>query len=960
MKKTLTHKRVWCKLAKKVLVQAAFAILCCLPAFAQQQVKGTVTDEKGNPLPGVTIHVKDGKSSASTDSKGEFTISVPSPSSVLMFSMVGYKTAEQTVKAGSSVTIRLTDNVSELQQIIVTGVFDSRKRLDASIAISTISAQQIKIQTPQSAADLLKNVPGVYVNSSAGEIRNQVAVRGTPTSNDVSIGYFYVSMQEDGLPVTNFTGANYGPDYFLRADATTARVEAVRGGSASITGSDAPGGLFNYTSKMGGAKFAGEAIVKYGLEGNSNPYYRADLNIGGPLNKTGDLTYDIGGFYRYSDGARYAGYPLNKGGQLKFNMVKKFGTGRIKLYGKFLDDKNGYFDFLPFTGYINPQPAADFSNNVTLAGPASQTLDFKYTPDGKVNHFQPSNLIHNLDRAIGLEYQQSLGNNWSITNNFKYSNKEATWNAAAPLGILSADGILFYGLQGLAGKFGTYNFTDLTTGQKMLTVVQSPNLSPTGQFLGINFTKTYNQLPNGQVQSAPVLFELANALHNKVKEVMEQFSVRKVVGKTTFNAGVYVGHSNISFVKGYAGQSFTTLEDKPHPLGLTYTNFSGAVTKVTDANGFTAYGSGYGSSAITNNRFDAFFGQSSPLTDRLTLDYGFRYNYNQFTGSSNNAVIDANATAAGGYDNNLLTYYDNNVYVSNTPFNINKTVKSLSYSAALNYKFSEEQAIYVRYSEGRKAPDLQSVTAVSSQAQADAVSFIPIHVVQAELGYKVQKGGFTGYFTPFYSDISNKPTFDYTQDVQVNTYYYTKAVFSEQRTIGVEMESVFNIGNHINVRGAVTLQHATSVVERHWNVGKPGPDDDQVVETRGGKVGLTPAVLTSITPSYRLNKFMTSLGWRYVGSSAANAANAFTLPGYSTFNYQAGYQLSSRLYANLNINNVFNSIGVTGWYAPGGFPGNLSPEALTKAQVAANPNATYGARPTQPRSYFLSLSYNFN
>lgn len=204
----------------------------------------------------------------------------------------------------------------------------------------------------------------------SSEIRNQVAVRGTPTSNDVSIGYFYVSMQEDGLPVTNFTGANYGPDYFLRADATTARVEAVRGGSASITGSDAPGGLFNYTSKTGGNKFAGEAIIKYGLEGNAHPYYRADLNIGGLLNKKGDLTYDAGGFYRYSDGARYAGYPLNKGGQLKFNVVKKFGSGRIKLYGKFLDDRNGYFDLIPFIGYTNPRPAADFQ--IMLPWPARQ------------------------------------------------------------------------------------------------------------------------------------------------------------------------------------------------------------------------------------------------------------------------------------------------------------------------------------------------------------------------------------------------------------------------------------------------------------------------------------------------------------------------------------------------------------------------------------------------------------
>src|SRR5438046_8636773 len=109
------------------------------------------------------------------------------------------------------------------------------------------------------------------------------------------------------------------------------------------------------------------------------------------------------------------------------------------------------------------------------------------------------------------------------------------------------------------------------------------------------------------------------------------------------------------------------------------------------------------------------------------------------------------------------------------------------------------------------------------------------------------------------------------------------------------MESVFNIGGHVNVRGAVTLQHATSVVERHWNLGNPGPADDQVAETRGGKVALTPAVLTSITPSYTLKKFMTSLGWRYVGSSAANAAHAFDLPGYSTFNYQRSEEHTSEL-----------------------------------------------------------------
>src|SRR5215216_347656 len=101
MKKTLTHKSVWCTLSKKMLVQAVLLLFCCSAVLAQQQVKGTVADEKGTPLPGVTVHVKDDKSSTTTDAKGNFSISVPSSSSILVFSMVGFKTAEQTAKTGS-------------------------------------------------------------------------------------------------------------------------------------------------------------------------------------------------------------------------------------------------------------------------------------------------------------------------------------------------------------------------------------------------------------------------------------------------------------------------------------------------------------------------------------------------------------------------------------------------------------------------------------------------------------------------------------------------------------------------------------------------------------------------------------------------------------------------------------------------------------------------------------------
>jgi iron complex outermembrane receptor protein len=203
----------------------------------------------------------------------------------------------------------------------------------------------------------------VYVNSSLGEVRNAVYSRGVSVgSNDGASGYYYVSLQEDRLPVTNVTFSNYGPDYFYRPDATLGKLEAVRGGTASILGNNAPGGIFNYISKQGGDTFSGEFRAKYGLEGDGkNPYYRGDLNLGGPLSKDKSWTYDIGGFYRYGTGAKDPGYPLNKGGQIKGNIVKKYKGGSIKIYGKYLDDHNGWFESTPTVGFTNPKPAPGFS-----------------------------------------------------------------------------------------------------------------------------------------------------------------------------------------------------------------------------------------------------------------------------------------------------------------------------------------------------------------------------------------------------------------------------------------------------------------------------------------------------------------------------------------------------------------------------------------------------------------------
>lgn len=57
-----------------------------------------------------------------------------------------------------------------------------------------------------------------------------------------------------------------------------------------------------------------------------------------------------------------------------------------------------------------------------------------------------------------------------------------------------------------------------------------------------------------------------------------------------------------------------------------------------------------------------------------------------------------------------------------------------------------------------------------------------------------------------------------------------------------------------------------------------------------------------------------------MGKRAANVSNAFELPVYNQTNLNLGYNLTSKLQLQVNINNLFNQLGVMGWSAPGGFP----------------------------------------
>ncbi len=90
-------------------------------ALAQDvQVRGTVADETGTPLPGVTILLKGTTTGTTTDLDGKYSISGPADG-VLVFSFIGYTPLEETIGNRSLIDVSLSPDLSDLEEIVVVG-----------------------------------------------------------------------------------------------------------------------------------------------------------------------------------------------------------------------------------------------------------------------------------------------------------------------------------------------------------------------------------------------------------------------------------------------------------------------------------------------------------------------------------------------------------------------------------------------------------------------------------------------------------------------------------------------------------------------------------------------------------------------------------------------------------------------------------------------------------------------
>lgn len=135
--------------------------------------------------------------------------------------------AAATPAAAATAAANPNDGAAQ-DEIVVTGTVRAERKLDTSLSISSVGAAAIAQVNPQSAADLIRFVPGIRSEASGGEGNANISVRGLPVASG---GGKFVQFQEDGIPVMTFGDVAFATaDTFVKVDYNIARVEALRGG----------------------------------------------------------------------------------------------------------------------------------------------------------------------------------------------------------------------------------------------------------------------------------------------------------------------------------------------------------------------------------------------------------------------------------------------------------------------------------------------------------------------------------------------------------------------------------------------------------------------------------------------------------------------------------------------------------------------------------------------------------
>lgn len=317
--------------------------------------------------------------------------------------------------------VAAADQAAGLEEIVITASGGDKTQIDSAFSATHVDAQIIDDFGPSSESELFRLLPGIQVAGTSGPGGNSnIAVRGLPVATG---GAPFVQIQEDGLPTVLFGDILFGNnDYWTKFDATTANVQAVRGGTVTTFASQAPGAVINYISHTGKQK-GGYIQLSKGVDFSET---RADFRYGGPIDDT--MYFHVGGFVKKGRGPLHAGYAVSDSVQIKANVTRELGSGKgfVRLFLKYADTQEPNYTGSPAlaaidglnVSHIRPFPGFDgrSQSNYSLYNRDMLILD----RDGALTRV-PLDGITTKQKSIGAQVHYEVSDAITIDNSVRWS-----------------------------------------------------------------------------------------------------------------------------------------------------------------------------------------------------------------------------------------------------------------------------------------------------------------------------------------------------------------------------------------------------------------------------------------------------------------------------------------------------------------------------------------------------------
>ena len=204
------------------------------------KVTGTVTDEKGLPLPGVSVKVRGTSNGIITDGNGKYAITVNDNKAVLEFTFLGFTKQEINVNGRTEINVKLLEAQTALNEVVVIG-YGTVKRSDLTGAVASVKGSDIKAQGVSDVTKALQGkMPGVTIEAAGGDPGSgtRILIRGVGTLGNSAPLYIV-----DGVQVASINNLN-------QADIES--IDVLKDASAAaIYGSRAANGVVLVTTKSG-------------------------------------------------------------------------------------------------------------------------------------------------------------------------------------------------------------------------------------------------------------------------------------------------------------------------------------------------------------------------------------------------------------------------------------------------------------------------------------------------------------------------------------------------------------------------------------------------------------------------------------------------------------------------------------------------------------------------------------